>query len=813
MAVRFGSVDVGVDCKPLRFRVLNRCVAMEISRNDGQRTRDIRPVSPPAFPRIRILHLEDNREDHELIRDSLEMQGIEIDFVWVRDRAGFEQAICNHSPDLILADYSIPGFDGLSALRQSRIAMPEVPFVFVSGTIGEERAVTALKEGATNYVAKGNLNRLPAVIRGALADVEQKGAKQKEAEAKLVADESRFRPLVEQSIVGIYVIQDDRFAYVNPKMTQIFGYTAEELTSRPILDFVRVEDRELVRHNIAKRLSGDVESLQYELRALGFGDRPINVQVHGARAEYGGQPSILGIMLDVTERRQAEDRLREQAALLDHAQDAILVRDLTHRITYWNKSAERIYGWSAEETIGRRIQDLFDPDPVRFQQAHERTLQSGEWFGEILQRTKEGREITVEAHWTLVRGQDGAPRAILDINTDVTEKKRIEQQFLRAQRIESIGALAGGVAHDLNNVLAPIMMAVDLLKMQFDGADAAKILNSIRASAERGAHLVKQLLTFARGADGNHIAINALHVVREIHQTLGHSFPKSIEFRLNSTPRPWTVVGDATQLHQVFLNLCVNARDAMQRGGILEVKIENIVLDETYSEMNIDARPGPYLLISVGDTGSGIPPEIRERIFEPFFTTKESGKGTGLGLSTTMAIVKRHGGFLNLYSEVGKGTTFKVYLPADPTMANSESAPPPPSGLPRGRGELILLVDDEEVVRNVAQKTLERFGYRVLLACHGAEALGMYVQHRAQVSAVVTDMEMPIMDGPALVLALRTINPEVRIIGSSGHTSNGNVAAAIGAGLEFFIPKPYTAEALLKMLDRVFQSGSATGNS
>jgi CheY-like chemotaxis protein len=256
-------------------------------------------------------------------------------------------------------------------------------------------------------------------------------------------------------------------------------------------------------------------------------------------------------------------------------------------------------------------------------------------------------------------------------------------------------------------------------------------------------------------------------------------------------------------MHQVFLNLCVNARDAMPSGGTLEVTMENVVLDDTYAAMNLEATPGPYIMVSVSDTGIGIPPEVRERIFEPFFTTKEVGQGTGLGLSTTLAIMKSHRGFINVYSEVGKGTKFKLYFPADATETAAESVAVERTGLPRGRGELVLVVDDEEALRQIVKGTLERFGYRVMLAKNGAEAVALYAQHRSEIAVVLTDMAMPVLDGPATIVALQLISPSVKIIGTSGLPANGHVAKAVGSGVQHFVPKPYTAETMLRALEQI----------
>jgi CheY-like chemotaxis protein len=322
----------------------------------------------------------------------------------------------------------------------------------------------------------------------------------------------------------------------------------------------------------------------------------------------------------------------------------------------------------------------------------------------------------------------------------------------------------------------------------------------LEASAQHGADLVKQVLAFARGVEGKRILLNPVHIINEIQDMIRDTFPKNITFSYNPHRGVWTVEGDPTQLHQVFTNLCVNARDAMPNGGTLKVTIENVVLDQMYADMNPESKVGDYVMVTVADTGSGIPADIRDKIFEPFFTTKEIGKGTGLGLSTTVGILRSHGGFIRVYSEMGKGTTFKAYLPATTTSNGVEDVAVVKNPLPRGNGELLLVVDDEERMRTVVQGTLEQFGYRVLLAANGAEAVALYAQHREQIAIVLTDMAMPVMDGPATIVALKSMNPNLKIIGSSGLPSDGDVAKAAVAGVKHFVPKPYTAETLLKIL-------------
>jgi len=529
----------------------------------------------------------------------------------------------------------------------------------------------------------------------------------------------------------------------------------------------------------------------------------------------GDEPHLLLLFNDITQRRQAEEHVREQAALLDKARDAILVLDLDDRIVYWNTSAERIYGWSAAEAVGKKPVDLFLGGVIspRHAEAIKAVKERGEWSGELQESTKDGKTVTVQGRCNLIRDEQGRPKSRLIINTDITEKKNLESQFLRSQRMEGIGALAGGIAHDLNNVLTPLLVTVQVLKEKITDDDGQQLLGVLETNVQRGASLVKQVLAFGRGVTGERILVYPAHIVHEIKQIVHETFPKSVKFEFHSPDDLWTIIGDPTQIHQVLLNLCVNARDAMPKGGTLAIHMGNVTFDEVYAGMNLEARPGPYVCIKVEDTGTGIPKTIQDKIFDPFFTTKALGKGTGLGLSTTLAIVKSHGGFINYHSTPGKGTAFKVYFPANTTLDDEDDAAMEESKLPRGHDELVLVVDDEEPVRNLAQKVLTRFGYRVLLAADGAEAVSLYAPRQKEIDVVITDMAMPIMDGPATIVALKAINSEVRIVSSTGLASAGGMAMAKNVGIQHFIPKPYTAETMLNTLHEVLHGNSENGHS
>ncbi|HVK57138.1 MAG TPA: PAS domain S-box protein, partial [Candidatus Kapabacteria bacterium] len=462
---------------------------------------------------LKILLVEDNPADAELITYELKRAGVDHESHCVATKKDFLTELRKAAPDAIISDFSMPQFNALDALHALKAHRVEVPFILVTGSQSEEVAVECIKEGADDYILKSSLKRLPTAL---LASVQRK------------------------------------------------------------------------------------------------------------RAER--------------EREEAEARVREQAALLNKARDAILVIDTSGNITFWNAGAERLYGWSPDEAIQRiNALALSKFDEAKHQDALRTTLGQEEWHGELTQTTKEGRSLFVESRWSLIRDNDNKPKSILIINTDITERKKLEAQFLRSQRLESIGTLAGGIAHDLNNVLTPILVSLKLLR-EMKGETPGEILDTLETSAHRGASIVQQVLSFARGVEGEKALLQVKHPLNEVLRIAKDVFPRTLEIRVHFDPELWPVNGDTTQLHQVFMNLVVNARDAMPNGGRLTVEAKNTEIDENYSRMQSEAKPGSYVVVSVADTGVGIAPAVLPKIFEPFFTTKAIGKGTGLGLSTTAGI-------------------------------------------------------------------------------------------------------------------------------------------------------------------------------
>ena len=640
----------------------------------------------------------------------------------------------------------------------------------------------------------------------------------------------RLVEVVNSASDGIFVTDpnqpDHPIIYVNSAFSQITGYEPDEVIGRNI-DFLlgKLQGTATDRQTIVQIRQAIVAQKEFKDVILDYrkdGEPFWNeFKISPVFSERGDLIYFVANQTDVTQRKLSEAKIREQAALLDIVNDAIIVQNLNNQVVFWNQGAERLYGWKAEEALGKNINKLLYKDTLpqssEFQHSEVQGLEvqglevqqalneQGFWEGELHQVTKNGREISVESQLTFVRDDRRNPASILVVNSDITEKKILQAHLFRAQRLESIGTLASGIAHDINNILTPILAIAQLLPSTITDMSERnqQLLQIVETNAKRGADLVKQMLTFSNIQSSTEKLLSVSDLLGEIQQIIRETFPKLIELQTHIPPKLWSIRGDKTQLYQVLMNLCLNARDAMldamANQSKLTISVKNKWIDQNYASMITEAQAGAYVVITISDTGCGMSPEILERIFDPFFTTKEVGQGTGLGLSTVMGILKNHGGFIEVSSQVGQGSQFQVFLPAVPT---GEIASEPDVELPRGNGELILVVDDEVGICQTTMTILEKYDYQVLCAGDGIEALGLYTQQMDKISVVLMDMMMPVMDGVITIHTLYKINPQVKIIAISGMVSE-DLKSQISPWVKAFLSKPYTTAELLNTLQQV----------
>lgn len=640
-------------------------------------------------------------------------------------------------------------------------------------------------------------------IHGALWDItDAVEGFEREAELRARLDETL------DSIEDGFLFVDEawRIVYANRRTELLAGIPFAEFEGHNLWEaFPQLADTEL--------------ELAYQ-RAVRDRVRTTTRQFHAPSARWidaTAYPTRTGLALyfrDVTEdelTRQkvsiAQRRIAEQAELIDAVNDAIIVRGLDGVVRHWNRAAETIYGIPAEEAIGQEIGDLLG---IAFAHYDAITLREGYYAEEVPHRTEDGRSLVLDCRWQLLRADDGTPDAILSVDTDVTEWRRDEDLRARASRMESLGTFAGGIAHDLNNVLTPILMSTQMLRSMEQDPSRRELLDTMEAAAHRGADMIRQVLSFARGVDGRRERVAVEQLLEEIRRFAGEMLPAEIRLEIEVEDELPDVLGDSTQLLQVLSNLVTNARDAMPRGGRLDLSASLLHLADRLSAESYRVPPGEYLLIDVVDSGVGMPAHVVEKIFEPFYTTKSVGKGTGLGLASSLAIVRSHGGALRVYSELGRGTRFSMLLPA---VARTDRTPAraTPSARPisRGRGELVLVVDDDQPIRTIAARTLEEHGYRVLTAGHGREALTIIDDLGGRLDLVLTDMMMPVMDGAATTAELEQRYPHLPVIAASGLTSEGGAERSAGMGVAAFLPKPYTTELLLSTVRVVLDHAQA----
>ncbi len=605
----------------------------------------------------------------------------------------------------------------------------------------------------------------------------------------------------------LFIDNKGRVVGANKAIRELTGYSEAEVER---LDFLKLEPG-FSPNEVREGLSGSGKGARFTRRTeLRHKDgRPIPGEIFFTNVVTAPEP-----LLHVSFRRaeegpdegsvwQSEEKFR---LISENVPDLIAVLDVKGRHVYVNPSYSSFIS-DPQSLLGKEVLDIVHPDDrERVRRALKEGLDTGiEQRIEFRLVAPDGSIRFVEARGKAVLERGGKLRNAVIVSRDITEKRTVEEQYYRNQRIESLGTLAGGISHDLNNVLTPVILGVEALKRLKMDERGMAILNSVGQSLSRGRDIVKQVVTFARGVEGGTMLIQPRYIVKEAVTLMKETFPKSIAIVENIPKSLWLINGDATRINQLVMNLGVNARDAMPDGGILYVSAENVMIDEQFAVLKPGSKPGPYVLLIVQDTGIGMSQEVKERIFEPFFTTKEAGKGTGLGLSIVHSIVKNHGGFIIVDSEPGKSTTFKVYLPAI-EVSEMDKAGETDIRLLAGHGELLMVVDDEVSVCQITRQTLEAFGYRVLTATDGTEAVALFAEKRKDISLVVMDIAMPVMDGPRTMRALRKLNPAVKIIASSGIITEDRLNIEEAAAPNAFLPKPYTADKLLQTIHAVIKT-------
>ncbi len=616
------------------------------------------------------------------------------------------------------------------------------------------------------------------------------------------------RMIVETAMDGIISMDaNQNIVLFNSAAEAIFGWRAAEVIGQSIDKLIpgrfRTDHRSKVddfgQGNIEKRRMGTQRTV-IAVRASGE-EFPIEASI--SQTTVGSKKLYTVILRDVTEAVRYRQQIEEQSEMLDQVSDAVSVLDLEGRITYWNNAATHVFGWTSAQALGRNGRELlFRGEPEVFEKMQREIIKHRSWVGELVKATRDNKQITVEHRRSALRDQMGAIKGFLCIDIDITDRRKREQAARRSQRLESIGTLAGGIAHDLNNVLTPILMGAKLLSSGRELKNRQGLLDTMVASAERGADLVKQVLAFAGGIRGERSPINMAQMVLETRRLMEHTLPKSIQIETVVEDRCPNVLGDATEISQILMNLCINARDAMPDGGTIRIESAAAELNQNSYQINPDAVPGQYVLVKVSDTGCGMTADILERIFDPFFTTKEVGKGTGLGLATVRGIVKSYDGFINVYSEPDRGTMFSIYLPAI-QAAEVASEEEPKIGEDVSRGQSILLVDDESYILQMTTAVLEANGYRVLTAPDGVNAISQFRKHQHEIAIVLLDMMMPGLDGMQTLEELRKINSEVMVIACSGLRTIQRESEVLARGAKAFLPKPYSEAQLLKTLTEV----------
>ncbi|MFC1836758.1 PAS domain S-box protein, partial [Thermodesulfobacteriota bacterium] len=653
---------------------------------------------------------------------------------------------------------------------------------------------------------------------------------QKLAENALRESEERYRLLTQNSLTGIYIHQDGRFVYVNDRLAHMLEYTPEEIVGKEFWEFVHPADVETVKSRGLARSKGLAVEPEYEYRVVCKDGKTKWLHLLATTIDYRGRKANMGNVADITGRKLMEDALRESQAnfrnlyeeskrgeelyrsLLDSSPDAIVVYDLDGKVQYTNNSFTRLFGWTLGELRSKRIPFLPDSERDASMALIESVI--GEGLAcrrfETKRYTKDGRLLETSVSASRFLDHEGSPTGMIVILSDITERKRLEEQLRHSAKMEAIGRLAGGVAHDFNNLLTAVIGYSDVLLQEIQESRPYhdKVLQ-INNAAHKAAALTRQLLAFSRKQVLDVRLVDLNSAIRDFEKILQRLAGEDIEFQTRLDQALGVVYADPSQIEQILMNLVVNARDAMPRGGKLSIGTANVILDQDYARAHPEVVPGPYVMLVVSDSGQGMDRETQTRIFDPFFTTKAKGVGTGLGMSTVYGIVKQHRGHINVYSEPGRGSSFKVYLPREDAVAASAMTKSPPGDKrqshPMGT-ETVLVVEDEEIVRNLACDALDLLGYQVLAASNPGAAFRVSAEHEGPIHLLLADVILPQMDGKSLYKNLSLERGEMRVLYVSGYTEDFVFHHGVLDSGVNFLPKPFTVASLAKKVREVMDA-------
>jgi PAS domain S-box-containing protein len=753
---------------------------------------------------LRILILEDVPMDAELVEYELARASIPFLSRRVDSREAFLRELEEFGPDLILSDYTLPRFDGMTALSLARERVPSIPFLIVTGSVNEETAVGCMKAGATDYLLKSNLARIGPAIEAAL-ERERAHAEKVRAESALAASERRFRSLVQNSSdLVIIVAPDGTILYASDSAERIVGYSPPALVGTSLLEYLDQGDIGRVQGLLQNRNGNPSVAGPVEFTLRRADGSPVWLEAVGTNLL--NDATIRGIVLnarDVSERKRADRALRESEEryrdLFDNASDLVCMAAPDGSLLYVNQAWQDGTGYGEDEIGQMKLLDIVHPDSrEHYSEVLERVL-AGERLDhvELIFVPKAGTPITVEGNLSCTF-KDGQPSVVRGIYRDITERKRVEEQLRRAERMQAAGKLAGGVAHEVNNMMTGVIGFSEFLLRSFDSADPRRgDVEEVIKAGTRAADVTRQLLAFTRQQFLRPQVVPINTVITEMEKMLRRSLGEDKLLELRLSPEAGPIRADRGQLEQVLINLVLNARDAMTDQGRVSIETANTVWDASYAQRHegVEIPLGRYVMLAVSDTGCGMGPDVLARIFEPFFTTKPIGQGTGLGLSTVYGIVKQSGGFVWVYSEPAEGSVFKVYLP-EASEAQQAAPPSEPTAPPEGGTETILVIEDEEIVRNLASRGLRDHGYTVVEARNGADALRYIQQHVGTVDLLISDVVMPEMGGHELAQRLALSDPGLPILFMSGYTGEDVVQRGLLDPGAPFQQKPFTPATL-----------------